>query len=101
MLGEQLEEAELTAGGILGDRAYALIDSETGKVVSAKSVKMFPNSLNCRAGFVEPPQSGRELPPARITLPNGTSVTSDSSEVDNVLSAAWSASFGRRGPRQR
>jgi uncharacterized protein YcbX len=87
MLGEQLEEAELTARGLLGDRAYALIDSETGKVVSAKSVKLFPNLFGCRAAFVERPQSGRELPPARITLPNGTSVTSDSSEVDNVLSA--------------
>lgn len=86
MLGEQLEEVELTARGLLGDRAYALIDAETGKVVSAKSVKMFPDLLDCRATFVEAPQSGHELPPVRITLPDGPSVTSDSSEVDRVLS---------------
>lgn len=86
MLGEQLEEAELTARGLLGDRVYALIDAETGKVVSAKSVKMFPDLLDCRATFLEAPQSGRELPPVRITLPDGPSVTSDSSEVDRVLS---------------
>ncbi len=87
MLGEQLEAAELIERGLLGDRAYALIDVESGKVVSAKSVRLFPDLFGCRAAFVEPPQSGRELPPARITLPNGTSVTSDASEVDNVLSA--------------
>jgi uncharacterized protein YcbX len=87
MLGEQLETVELTGRGLLGDRAYALIDVESGKVVSAKSVRLFPDLFGCRAAFVEPPQSGRELPPARITLPNGASVTSDSSEVDTVLSS--------------
>jgi uncharacterized protein YcbX len=94
MLGEQLEAVELTGRGLVGDRAYALIDVESGKVVSAKSVRLFPDLFGCRAAFVEPPQSGRELPPARITLPNGASVTSDSSEVDKVLSA-----YFRRGVR--
>jgi len=87
MLGEQLETVALTGRGLLGDRAYALIDVNSGKVASAKSVRLFPDLLRCRAAFVEPPQFSRELPPARITLPSGTSVNSDSSEVDNVLSA--------------
>lgn len=87
MAGERLEQAELTEHGLVGDRAYALIDANTGKVVSAKSVKLFPDLFNCRAVFVEPPRSGGELPPVQITLPNGTSVTSDSSDVDRVLSA--------------
>jgi uncharacterized protein YcbX len=91
MSGESLAEAELTARGILGDRAHALIDMETGKVVSAKSVKLFPDLLNCQATFVESPRSGRELPPVRITLPDGQAVTSDSPEVDRTLSAY----FGR------
>ncbi|MFY9610149.1 MAG: MOSC N-terminal beta barrel domain-containing protein [Blastocatellia bacterium] len=87
MTGERLEQAELTERGLLGDRAYALIDADTGKVVSAKSVRLFPGLLGCRAAFVEPPRSGSELPPVRITLPDGTSVTSDFSDVDRVLSA--------------
>ena len=86
MRGEQLEQATLEARGLVGDRAYALIDAKTGKVVSAKSVRLFPDLLNCTAAFVEPPQSGRDLPPVRIMLPNGTSVASGSSEVDRVLS---------------
>jgi len=87
MGGERLKEAEITARGLVGDRAYALIDRETGKVVSAKSVRLFPDMLGCRAAFVEPPRSGQELPPVSITLADGTSVTSDSSDVDRVLSA--------------
>lgn len=51
MAGEQLSEAALTSRGFVGDRAYALIDVESGKVVSAKSVKRFPGVLSCRATF--------------------------------------------------
>ncbi len=89
MRGERLEQAEFTARGLVGDRAYALIDEETGKVVSAKSVRLFPDLFGCRAAFVEPPKSGRDLPPVRIELPDGTSVISDSSDVDRVLSACF------------
>jgi uncharacterized protein len=87
MRGERIEQAELTGRGLVGDRAYALIDADTGKVVSAKSVRLFPEMLGCQAAFVEPPQSGRELPPVRITLPDGATVTSDSNDVDSALSA--------------
>src|SRR6185369_7355714 len=86
MTGEQLQEITVTERGVLGDRAYALIDAETGKVVSAKSVKRFPDLLACRATFIEPPQAERDMPPVRIDLPNGTSVISDSRDVDRALS---------------
>jgi uncharacterized protein YcbX len=36
MLGEELESAALDQRGVAGDRRYALIDDETGKVISAK-----------------------------------------------------------------
>lgn len=87
MGGEPLEQAELTGRGLLGDRAFAIIDAETGKVASAKSVKSFPDLLDCKARFVESPQLGHDLPPVRITLPNGQAVTSDSPEIDRTLSA--------------
>jgi len=87
MQGEQLREVEVTPRGVVGDRAYALIDAETGRVASAKSVKVFPDLLACRAVFLAPPQAGREAPPVRIDLPNGKSVTSDSSDVGRTLSA--------------
>jgi uncharacterized protein YcbX len=87
MRGERLEQTELTEHGLVGDRAYALIDADTGKVVSAKSTRLFPGLFACRATFVEPPQPGSEAPPVRIALPDGTSVSSDSGDVDRVLSA--------------
>ena len=63
MGGERIEEVELTETGFVGDRAYALIDVATGRVVSAKSVKHFPGLLDCQAAFVAPPQAGQEPPP--------------------------------------
>src|SRR5262245_59298246 len=91
MKGERIERAVLTGRGIVGDRAYALIDTDTGKVVSAKSARSFPDLLGCQAAFVEPPQTGRELPHVQITLPDGAIVTSNSADCDRTLSSY----FGR------
>jgi uncharacterized protein YcbX len=91
MKGESIEQVELTSRGLVGDRAHALIDVDTGKVVSAKSVKLFPRMLDCRAAFVEPPKLGDELPPVRITLPDNSTVTSDFSNAAQMLSSY----FGR------
>jgi uncharacterized protein YcbX len=86
MLGEDVDAAELSEGGIVGDRAYAIRDRQTGKVASAKHPKLWPNLLACRATFVERPRPGDELPPVRIELADGNSVLSDAEEVDAVLS---------------
>lgn len=84
--GEKLGQLYFGKEGILGDRAYALIDKGTGKVVSAKSVKLFPNVLNCSAVYLRNPQINQELPPLQITLADGNTVCSDAAEVDEVLS---------------
>jgi len=87
MLGEQLQEVLVTEHGVLGDRAYALIDQDTGKVVSAKSVKLYPDLFQCSAAFVESPRLGESMPAVQISLPDGTQVRSDATDVDAVLSA--------------
>lgn len=84
--GEKLSEVEIDHNGILGDRGYALIDKETGKVVSAKSVRHFPDLLMCHATYVEPPRRGEDLPPVEITLADGQVVRSDSEDVNETLS---------------
>jgi uncharacterized protein len=99
MRGERLERAELTERGLVGDHAYALIDADIGKVVSAKSAGLYPDLFGCRAAFIEPPRSGSELPPVRIALPDGTSATSDSSDVDRLLSAYFRRNVSWLGPR--
>jgi hypothetical protein len=89
MRGERLEEAVLEVHGIVGDRAYALVERESGKVVTGKSVRKFPDIMRCVGEFLEDPRQGEAPPPVRITLPDGTSVTSDSGDVDRVLSEYW------------
>jgi uncharacterized protein YcbX len=86
MLGEELEAVDLSEGGVVGDRAYAIRDRETGKVASAKHAKLWPNLLGCRAAFVDAPRPGEELPTMRIELADGNSVLSDAPDVDAVLS---------------
>src|SRR5260370_10762229 len=100
MAGEHLQDAEVTERGVLGDRAYALIDKDTGKVVSAKSVRLFPNLLDCKAAFVEPPRRGGDLPAVQILFPDSTTVRSDSGEVDRVLSVYFkrNVTLGRAAP---
>src|SRR5207249_4216854 len=67
MLGEELNAAEVTERGLLGDRAFALVDPATGKVVSAKHPRKWGRLFDCRAAFVAPPRLGAPLPPVRVT----------------------------------
>ncbi len=100
MGGEAIEAATVTATGLVGDRAHALIDTETGKVVSGKSAKHFPRVMECRAAFVDPPEADRALPPVEITLADGTAVRSDAPDRDRVLSAFFgrSVTLGAQAP---
>ncbi|MGZ5866104.1 MAG: MOSC domain-containing protein [Xanthobacteraceae bacterium] len=96
MRGEQLLEATVNERGLLGDRAYALIDTDTGRVVSAKSARLFPDVLNCDAKFVQPPQNGGDIPVVHITLPNGTAVRSDAPDIDRKLSTYFKRNVALR-----
>jgi uncharacterized protein YcbX len=88
MMGEELNATEVTAHGLLGDRRYALIDSETGKVASAKNPRRWPNLFEFRAAYLETLSDSSSLPPVRITLPDGQIVTADQPDADSRLSAA-------------
>jgi uncharacterized protein YcbX len=80
MLGESPDRAEVVASGVAGDRAWALMDTETGKVASAKHPRLWGALLAFRAiardGAVE------------ITLPDGAVIRSDDPAVDARLSEA-------------
>jgi uncharacterized protein YcbX len=85
MMGEELNASRVTAHGVLGDRAYALVDRETSKVVSAKNPKKWPDFFAFRAAYVAPPGDG-PLPPVWITKPDGDVLRSDDASADQVLS---------------
>jgi uncharacterized protein len=88
MMGEELNAAEITERGLLGDRAYALVDGSDGKVASAKNPRKWSQLFDFRAAFVDPPHAGAKLAPVRITLPDGTLVTSEQSDLNQILSRA-------------
>jgi uncharacterized protein YcbX len=96
MAGEELDASEITGRGLLGDRAYALIDSVDGKVASAKNPRKWPQLFEFGAAFSDNPRSGAALPAVRITLPDGTTVSSDQPDIDAVLSRALGRSVGMR-----
>jgi uncharacterized protein YcbX len=94
MMGEELNAAEVTDRGVVGDRRFAVIDSSTGKVAGAKNPWKWGNFFDFRAAYIEPPQSGSKLPAVRVTLPNGTVVTSDQPDLAQVLSRALGREVG-------
>ena len=87
MLGEELNAADLSERGVVGDRAYALVDRADGKVGSAKNPRKWSALFDCRARFADSPRPGQQLPPVRMILPDGRLVTNDAPEVNDVLSA--------------
>ena len=85
MMGEELNAAEVTERGLLGDRVYALVDPTNGKVASVKNPRKWGKLFDCRAAFVEPPSS-EKIPPVRITLPDGIIVASEQRDLNQILS---------------
>jgi uncharacterized protein YcbX len=86
MMGEELNRTDVAERGLLGDRAYALIDRSDGKVASAKNPRKWPQLFDFRAALVASPPPGAAVPTVRITLPDGTIVTSDQSDLNEILS---------------
>jgi uncharacterized protein len=88
MMGEELNATEVTERGLLGDRAYALVDSSDGKVATAKNPRKWPRLFDFRATFIEPARAAAKVPPVRIALPDGTTVTSDQGDLNQILAKA-------------
>jgi uncharacterized protein YcbX len=86
MMGEELNAAAIIKSGLLGDRAYALVDSSDGKIASAKNPRKWPQLFDCRAALADDPRTGVKVPQVRITLPDGTLVNSEQPDLRQILS---------------
>lgn len=84
MGGELLERVELGAGGLPGDRAWAVRDEVRGGIRGAKKL---PHLMKCQARYVEPPRPTGSSP-ADIILPDGTTTTTGATDVAERISAA-------------
>lgn len=86
MRGEELNAVDVTARGLAGDRGYAVIDAETGKVASAKHPKKWGRLFDCRA-LLEPSPRNAHDAALHVMLPDGTWATSETTDMDERLSA--------------
>jgi MOSC domain-containing protein len=82
MGGEQLEHAMLGSGGIPGDRGWCVRDEVAGEMRGGKKL---PRLMLCSARYLREPDGGA-IPPAEITLPDGSVVASDDPDVGTRLS---------------
>lgn len=88
MLGESVERSVVTGRGLLGDRALAVYDVESGTVASAKVPRLWSTLLDFSARFAADPEPGRPLPEVEIRFPDGSMLRSDDPGIDTALSAA-------------
>jgi uncharacterized protein YcbX len=85
MMGEELTASEVTDRGLVGDRAYAVVDKSTGKVASAKNPRKWDKLFDFYTAFIQPPR-GPEPTPVRMALPSGGFLQTDDRDANRVLS---------------
>ena len=82
MAGEKLDECAVGELGIPGDRGWALRDETTGEITNGKKL---PRLMQCAARYRESPRPDF-IPHVDMTLPDGTNLGSDASDVNARLS---------------
>ncbi len=87
MIGEEIGTAKIGPRGLQGDRVYALVDSETGKIASAKNPSKWPNFFQFHAVFTASSNGTDHFPPARITFPDGLTALTTDPDIDDRLSS--------------
>src|SRR5271166_880137 len=89
MQGEQLDELHITSRGVVGDRAWALRDLENRRIASAKK---FLGLLKFHAQYERDPDT-ENLPPVKITLPDGLTIHAADANASEAISEALSHQF--------
>ena len=87
MMGEELNAAEVTDRGLRGDRVYALVDRADGKIATAKNPRKWPHLFDFRANLISA-AAGSQAAFIRVTLPDGTMITTVQDGCDQILSRA-------------
>lgn len=94
MDGVELSRVAVVPKGIPGDRAWALIETGTGKPASAKRHAAL---MLCRARFLDEPAVGAPPPPAEVELPDGSRLRTDDAAAGARMSRflGVEVAFGR------
>lgn len=80
MLGETVQALSVTGHGIEGDRVWAAIDLQTGKVASAKRANLWRSLLQCEARLTS-------AAAFEVSLPGGVTLSAGDPLLDERLSA--------------
>ncbi|PHS30359.1 MAG: MOSC domain-containing protein [Sulfurovum sp.] len=88
MQGEEINTSIITKKGLLGDRAYALIDTKTNKIVSAKNPKKWSNIFKYNSKFITEP-SQKNMTDVQIIFPNNSIISSSEKNIDALLSSSF------------
>lgn len=83
MLGEQLAQVEITERGAVGDRAWALRETATRRIASAKK---FAGLFDFRAKYDDPLEAGNGSP-ISIRMPDGRTIHPSDPEAAEQISA--------------
>jgi uncharacterized protein YcbX len=82
MGGERLTEVSLAAGGIPGDRAWAVRDEKLGGI---RGAKRFPALMRCTARYLSPPPASGSAS-AQVTFPDGSEMPINDDAMAEKLS---------------
>ena len=85
MIGESLDSVGLGAGGLPGDRAWAVRDEVRGGIRGGKKI---PGLMNLRAAYREAPTEGAAAPAPEIFLPSGDSFRASDDDASARVSNA-------------
>jgi uncharacterized protein YcbX len=84
--GEKLRALYITTTGPVGDRYWAVLDGEDGRI---RNAKRWPKLLLLTASFVEPPQADAyddDVTHVEMAAPDGSRCRSDEADCDTWLS---------------
>ena len=90
MMGEELNAVEVSEVGLLGDRAYAIVDVSDGKIASAKNPRKWPDLFCFRAAFIDPPQSGARFRRSASLCRMARTSPVTRADINQILSRALS-----------
>jgi uncharacterized protein len=88
MRGEEVSITRVGGQGLVGDRAYAVMDRLDGKIATTKNPRKWANLFAFRATFIEEADQDGKASSVSISLPDGMIVSSEQEDLDRLLSKA-------------
>ena len=88
MRGEAVSDTEIAADGVVGDRAYGIVDPESAAVVSsAQGRRKWRDIVTLAARYRGAPTANGAPAPIDILLPDGTVLAGEQPDIDARLAA--------------